>query len=100
MQRGDAALRDRLLALLAGFRVLPVEEGARHLAREYVSRGVFSPATAMDALHVAIAVASRQDILVSWNFRHLVNRQRRALVNEVNALTGFPPIEILAPPEV
>jgi len=37
---------------------------------------------------------------VSWNFRHLVNRRRRALVNEVNILTGFPSIEILAPPEV
>lgn len=97
---GDAALRERMLALLAGCRVLPIEEEARNLAREYVRRGVFSPATAMDALHVAIAVASRQDILVSWNFRHLVNRRRRALVNEVNVLTGYPPIEILAPPEV
>ena len=55
---------------------------------------------AIDALHVAIAVATRQDILVSWNFRHLVNRRRRALVNEVNILTGYPSIEILAPPEV
>jgi len=49
---------------------------------------------------VAIAVAARQDILVSWNFRHLVNRRRRALVNEVNVLAGYPSIEILAPPEV
>jgi hypothetical protein len=39
-------------------------------------------------------------ILVSWNFRHLVNRRRRALINEVNALMGHPGIEILAPPEV
>jgi len=70
------------------------------LAQEYVRRGVFSPATAVDALHVAVAVAARQDILVSWNFRHLVNRRRRALINEVNVLTGYPAIEILAPPEV
>jgi predicted nucleic acid-binding protein len=97
---GDAPLRARLLALLAGFRVLPVDEEARDLAQEYVRRGVFSAATAMDALHVAIAVAARQDIIVSWNFRHLVNRRRRALINEVNVLTGYPPIEILAPPEV
>ena len=88
------------VAQSAGFRVLSVEQDARDLAREYLRRGVFSPATAVDALHVAVAVAARQDILVSWNFRHLVNRRRRAMVNEVNVLTGNPAIEILAPPEV
>ena len=53
-----------------------------------------------DAIHVAVAVLSRRDVLVSWNFRHLVNRLRRALVNEVNILAGHPTIEIVAPPEV
>ena len=96
----DSALRERLLALVGDFLSLPIEREARDLAREYVGRGVFSAATAIDALHVAIAVAARQDILVSWNFRHLVNRRRRALVNEVNVLAGYPSIEILAPPEV
>jgi len=89
-----------MVNLVGSFIVLPVEEEARQLARQYVSRGVFAAATALDALHVAIAVAARQDMLVSWNFWHLVNRRRRALVNEVNSLTGYPPIEILAPPEV
>ncbi|MDP2622172.1 MAG: PIN domain-containing protein, partial [Actinomycetota bacterium] len=77
----DSALREQLLALVGDFLSLPIEREARDLAREYVGRGVFSAATAIDALHVAIAVAARQDILVSWNFRHLVNRRRRALVN-------------------
>ena len=53
-----------------------------------------------DALHVAVAVVSRQDILVSWNFRHLVNRRRFAPINEVNIPMGYATIEILAPPEV
>ena len=97
---GDAALRQRMINLVDDFLILPVGEEARRLAREYVGRGVFSAATALDALHVAIAVAARQDMLVSWNFRHLVNRRRRALVNEVNGLAGYPAIEILAPPEV
>lgn len=86
--------------LIQEFAVLPIEEEARRLAQEYVRRGVFSPGTIEDALHVAVAVVSRQDMLVSWNFRHLVNRRRRAQINEVNILTGYPAIEILAPPEV
>jgi predicted nucleic acid-binding protein len=96
----DPGLRAQMADLVRSFRVLRIEEGARRLAREYVRRGVFSVATMEDALHVAVAVVSRQDMLVSWNFRHLVNRRRRALVNEANVLSGYPTIEILAPPEV
>ena len=49
----DSALRERLLALVGDFLSLPIEREARDLAREYVGRGVFSAATAIDALHVA-----------------------------------------------
>ena len=85
---------------MRGFEVLPVGAESRRLAQDYVRRGVFSPAMLDDAIHVAVAVLSRRDVLVSWNFRHLVNRLRRALVNEVNILAGHPTIEIVAPPEV
>jgi predicted nucleic acid-binding protein len=64
----------RMDELIAPFEVLPVADEARELARAYVRRGVFSPSTLDDALHVAVAVVTRRDLLVSWNFRHLVNR--------------------------
>jgi hypothetical protein len=86
--------------LIRPFEVLAVGEGSRRLAQEYVRRGVFSPGTIEDALHVAITVVNRRDILVSWNFRHLVNRRRRALINEANILAGYPTIEIVSPPEL
>ncbi len=82
------------------FEVLVVGDEGRRLAQEYLWRGIFSPATIEDALHVAITVVNRRDILVSWNFRHLVNRRRRALINEANVLAGYPTIEILSPPEL
>jgi len=97
---GDQKLRREMADALSSFRVLRIEEEARRLAQAYVQRGVFTPATMEDALHVAVAVASRQDLLVSWNFRHLVNRRRRALINEANILRGYPTIEIVAPPEL
>jgi hypothetical protein len=40
------------------------------------------------------AVVGRHDVLLSWNFRHLVNRRRRAKVNELNVSQGLPTIEI------
>ncbi|MGH7320359.1 MAG: PIN domain-containing protein [Candidatus Rokuibacteriota bacterium] len=87
---GSPALRAQMLDLVRPFTVLPVGDDARRLAQEYIRRGVFSAATAEDATHVAVAVVSRQDMLVSWNVRHLVNRRRRALINETNTLLGIP----------
>jgi hypothetical protein len=96
----DPALRQEMQRFIREFEVLSIGPDSRGLSQEYVRRGVFSPATLDDALHVALAVVSRRDVLVSWNFRHLVNRRRRALINEVNIQLGFPTIEIVAPPEL
>lgn len=96
----EADRRQQMEDLIRPFEILTVGEESRRLAQEYVRRGVFSPATIEDALHVAVAVASRRDILVSWNFRHPVKRRRRALINEVNILAGYPTDEIVSPPEL
>jgi len=69
-------------------------------ARRYVDRGIFTPLMVSDALHVAAAVVSDQDVLLSWNFKHLVNRRRRAEINALNATVGVRTIEILAPSEI
>jgi len=99
-QTPDAVQRVKLQNLLAGFVIYPVTEEMRELAHSYIDTGVFTPVMFNDALHVAAAVLTRQDILVSWNFKHLVNRRRRAKVNDFNISLGLPTIEIVAPPEI
>lgn len=96
----EQARREAMLRLLGQTEVFPLTEEMRKLARIYMSEGVFGEKQDEDALHVAAAVCSRQDILASWNFRHLVNRQRRARVLALNAGLGYPFIEILSPPEI
>ncbi len=86
--------------MLKGFTIHPVTEEMKALARRYIEEGVFSPVTFNDALHVAAAILTRQDVLLSWNFKHLVNRRRRAKVNDLNVSEGLPTIEIVAPPEI
>jgi predicted nucleic acid-binding protein len=96
----SANRRRRLVKLLEGLTLHTITADMRKLAEQYVKTGVFTPIMVNDAVHVAAAVLTRQDILVSWNFRHLVNRTRRAKVNEVNVSLGLPTIEIIAPPEL
>lgn len=86
--------------LVAGISVLPFDEQADELAQEYVRRGIFPEKYAADADHVAIAVVNGIGYFASWNFAHLVKVHTRRQVNLVNALTGYEPIEIVAPPEM
>ena len=92
--------RKRLLRLLEDMTLHRVTPDMRELAERYVKTGVFTPIMTNDAIHVAAAVLTRQDILLSWNFKHLVNRLRRAKINQVNVSQGLPTIEVIAPPEI
>ena len=100
LQTPDDGQRAMLLGLMEGFAIHPITEDMKTLAHRYVEKDVFPVKVFNDALHVAAAVLTRQDILVSWNFKHLVNRQRRAKVNDINTSLGLPTIEIVPPPEV
>jgi hypothetical protein len=42
----------------------------------------------------------RVDVLVSWNFKHIVNLNRIHLINSVNLKLGYPILEIRSPMEV
>lgn len=96
----DPDRRRKLLKLLDSLIVHPISDEVKKLAQQYVQARVFTPVVLNDAAHVAAAVLTRQDILLSWNFKHMVNRVRRAKVNQVNISLGLPTIEILAPPEI
>ena len=53
-----------------------------------------------DAQHIAIATVAAVDVLVSWNFKHIVNLQRIRGYNAVNISEGYPPVEIRTPQEL
>ena len=93
-------LRSKMLQLFGLVTLLPVTEEMKDLAQNYLDANIFTSTMHNDALHVAAAVMTRHDVLLSWNFKHLVNRQRRALVNQLNISKGLPMIEIMAPPEI
>jgi hypothetical protein len=70
------------------------------LAEDYISTGVVVPRLRPDAQHIAIATVARVDVLVSWNFRHIVNLERIHGYNSVNLRRGYPLLEIRTPREV
>lgn len=82
--------------------VIPVAlaDECEELARAYVSAGALGQASMADALHVAVATVSGADLILSWNFKHIVNYARIRRFNSVNLALGYRPIEIRSPMEV
>ena len=77
-----------------------LSQEALNLARTYISEKVISESKLADAEHIAIATINRVDILVSWNFHHIVNLKRIRGYNSVNLKYEYPLLEIRSPSEV
>jgi hypothetical protein len=94
-------VRNRLLEIPDEYKVLlPETQDAVDLAETYLKRGIIGLGSRTDALHVALASAGGADVLVSWNFKHIVNLGRIRLFQAVNLEMGYPAIEIRSPKEV
>lgn len=70
------------------------------LADAYVAASVLGKASRSDAIHVAAATVAEVDLIVSWNFKHIVNYDRIQKYNAINILKGYGSIEIRSPAEV
>lgn len=66
----------------------------------YLVAGIVGPASAQDAHHVAIATVAGADVIVSWNFKHLVHFDKIRGFNAVNLREGYSPVEIRSPKEM
>ena len=54
----------------------------------------------LDAQHIALATINHVDVLISWNFKHIVNLRRIQLYNSINLKYGYSLLEIRSPREV
>ncbi len=66
----------------------------------YLSAKILGKKWGDDAAHVAAATVSRADLIVSWNFRHLVKWEKIRRFNAVNLSLGYPVVTILSPREL
>jgi predicted nucleic acid-binding protein len=70
------------------------------LADAYMAAAVVPPKYVDDAMHVAMATVHGVLLIVSWNFKHLVNVRREDAFNAVNVLRGWPLVCIVSPNEI
>lgn len=87
-----------LLAL--GAQIIEVSEEALELAEAYQECSILTPRFYADGLHIALATIAEVDVLVSWNFKHIVRFDKIRLFNAVNLEQGYKTLQIFSPREV
>jgi predicted nucleic acid-binding protein len=89
LERVSEPHRTGYLKLVNSLEQVDLTEEAAILAEGYITRSIFHRKYISDALHVAIASVHKIDYLVTWNFGHLANVRRQALIRLFNTAAGF-----------
>jgi hypothetical protein len=79
---------------------LEITNQAVHLANNYIEEKVVGQTSHSDCIHIAIATLNYADVLVSWNFKHIVNHLRIRGYNAVNFKHGHKILDIRSPREI
>ena len=86
--------------VMANAGIAEITQEVLALREAYLSAGVVTPKSTDDATHVALATISGCQMIVSWNFKHIVHFEKIPKYNAVNALNGYGSINIFSPPQV
>jgi|SRR4030043_2013337 hypothetical protein len=81
-------------------RILDLTSEAIELADAYLDHNILTQNFRNDARHIAIATIAGADLLVSWNFKHIVHFEKIQKFNAVNIEMGYKTILIYSPREV
>ena len=83
-----------------GTELLAVSTESMGLLNKYLEKEILGPRFQNDMLHIALATIANVDVLVSWNFRHIVRLDKIRPFNSVNIECGYKSLTIYSPREV
>jgi len=72
-------------------------EEVSELTSKYLKAGILPKKSDRDRQHIAYACVYNCDMVVSWNFKHLVNFKTITGIKSVNALAGYREMPIYTP---
>ncbi|MDR3171966.1 MAG: PIN domain nuclease [Treponema sp.] len=95
----DDKKRKTLYDYLEQITYTTVETGSKaiEIAGRFVDLGILKQKSLSDCRHIANAIVSGCDAIVSWNFKHIVNPKTQQGVKAVTALEGYNDLLIYTP---
>ena len=100
-EAGDSEAARARLDAVAGFALVDALAPAiERVAVTLLARNALPAQARYDALHVAVCACAGVDYLVTWNYKHLANANKLALVERVCRECGYEPPRIVTPIEL
>ena len=95
----EEAKRDLLIGHLAEikYNLIAVDDDIAKLAEKIVTNGVLKQKNIDDCQHIAAAILSNCDIIVSWNFKHIVNVKTIRGIKVITTVEGYKDLLIYQP---
>lgn len=97
---GDPEAAAQRLDAIAELPVAGVSSDALALAEALLSAEAVPASSDRDALHIAIAAYQGAEFLLTWNFRHINNAEKRALIASVVSQQGLACPVLCSPEEL
>ncbi|MDR1941170.1 MAG: PIN domain-containing protein [Endomicrobium sp.] len=79
------------------YSLISINEKSIEVASRFVNLGILKQKSFDDCQHIAAAIISECDVIVSWNFKHIVNHKTIEGVKAVTALEGYDDVLIYSP---
>jgi predicted nucleic acid-binding protein len=77
--------------------IIETETKVEELSQEFIHLGILKEKNIDDCMHIATALLAKCDVIVSWNFKHIVNDRTIEGVKTISKTKGFESIKIYCP---
>lgn len=100
IESAPEVVRVHFMQFASSAELAEISQAVLDLRDAYLCAGIVTPKSTDDATHVALATVSQCEMIVSWNFKHIVHFEKISKYNAVNVLHGHHSINIYSPSEV
>ena len=94
---GDPTAAAERMAVIDQLPLLEVDAAAQELAARLLDHYAVPRSQPRDATHIAIAARHRNYLLVSWNFKHILNPETQRLIRQVCRTAGHAEVTLCTP---
>lgn len=98
--RGDPLVAERRLKIIEDIPLLSISDKAVNLANALITKGVVPENSKEDALHISVAASQGVDFLLTWNFKHMNNAEKKSAIFLLVDSFGFVCPQICSPEEL
>jgi hypothetical protein len=88
-RKGDSKAAIKRLQAISVFTYLEIDDDAARIAKVLVAEGAIPEEFPEDAIHIGVAAVNGIDFILTWNFAHINNANKRGKIVSVIDQCGY-----------